>query len=48
MPSYYGSRLSSQDLDDLVSYLIEISRKHAVPQAKGNTEGSHKADDDLD
>ena len=48
MPSYYGSRLTSQDLDDLVSYLIGVSRRHAIPQAKNNTESSHRADDDLD
>jgi cytochrome c oxidase cbb3-type subunit 3 len=46
MPSDYGSRLTGQDLDDLVSYLIEVSRSHA--QAKSNGESSHRADNDLD
>jgi cytochrome c oxidase cbb3-type subunit III len=34
MPSNYGSRLSRQELDDLVSYLISIARNKPEPESE--------------
>ena len=34
MPDDYASRLSREELDDLVSYLVSVARKTNKPQAE--------------
>jgi hypothetical protein len=34
MPDEYGSRLSREELDDLVSYLASVARNTNKPQAE--------------
>jgi len=48
MPSDYGSRLSRQEIDDLVSYLMDASRQPVAPQPRRRSPSIDRSKDDIE